>query len=115
MLLRAEDGDLTKFWGQLLNSKVVGDVLKLGGPVFGLDGGLCDLLVRKSYVDLWDLMWTHAEARSAYRFVVSGSPGIGKTHFGVYLMRELAQRKQNIVYHSSAVFHRFDCDSRGVV
>ncbi|KAF8802999.1 hypothetical protein BYT27DRAFT_7196147 [Phlegmacium glaucopus] len=62
----------------------------------------CDLpsvLVRKSYVSVFDHIWAQAMiSKGKHGAIVTGQPGIGKTLFQYYLLIRLLQLKQVVLF-----------------
>jgi hypothetical protein len=60
------------------------------------------LYVRRSYRKLYDLLWdTCNKAVTPYQrpgFVVTGTPGIGKSAFALYLIQQLGKQRQIVFY-----------------
>jgi hypothetical protein len=63
------------------------------------------VFVRQCYKDIWDLMQKHAKA--GRRCDLTGTPGLGKSVFGIYLLYQLANSdpKRPIVLCSSSWGH----------
>ena len=79
-----------RFWSQLPNATVEGDVLRLAsGTTFLGSSTLPDsMYIRADYVGLWaEIQLLISSGLS--RIVVSGNPGIGKSWFGLYVAFKL--------------------------
>ncbi|DBA02552.1 TPA: hypothetical protein N0F65_011024 [Lagenidium giganteum] len=77
----------------------VGTVLETPTTIFGasFDNGL---YLRKEYWDLNDIIQKRLASNSSLRrILVVGSPGIGKSVFGVFLLLLFMMKKKDIAYH----------------
>ena len=53
------------------------------------------VLIRKSYVDILEFMWSH---KNYQRFLLLGTPGTGKTTYGFMLAHDSVSRGHKVVY-----------------
>lgn len=58
------------------------------------------LYIRPCYRRLYNLLWTSCskEKKHPLGFVVTGTPGIGKSAFALYLIKQLGSRQQIVYY-----------------
>lgn len=57
------------------------------------------LYIRRSYRRLFNLLWTScSNAAHPLGFVVTGTPGIGKSAFALYLIQQLGSKQQIVFY-----------------
>lgn len=64
-----------------------------------VDGAPPSILVRKSYVTMFDYVWARAmSSEGAVGAIITGQPGIGKTLFQYYLLVRLLQYKQVVLF-----------------
>ena len=66
--------------------------------VLKLDGFQGSLVIRKCYEDICSIIETTALARKESRFLVLGSPGIGKSYFLLYMLIHLSTRPHTAVF-----------------
>ena len=77
------------------DAKEENGILKLPYPLFG-DGELGDrILVRESYLMLWNKLQQAHEEEGCTKLVVTGQPGVGKTFWLIWLLIRWA----SCVYH----------------
>src|ERR1700722_19551957 len=93
-----EESQLVKFWRHIREASISDDRLltfKEPFPFGECRGGLASTLyIRDSYEKLWKMIWEHERA---VKFLVTGSPGTGKTLFLRYVMYRLAFEKVPII------------------
>ncbi|OWZ07897.1 Crinkler (CRN) [Phytophthora megakarya] len=76
----------------------VGQLLKLPRTVV-LDVNFTnDLYIRQEYWDLYELIEQQTPAHKLHRILVIGSPGIGKSVFGVFLLLVFMTKEKDIAY-----------------
>ena len=64
------------------------------------------LYVRSHYERLWALV-RDLQQTGTRRLVVTGNPGIGKSCFGLYMLRELALLGKTVVWQRSRAAERY--------
>ena len=87
----SDNKQLVRFWRHIREASISDDRLltfKEPFPFGECRGGLASTLyIRDSYEKLWKMIWEHERA---VKFLVTGSPGTGKTLFLRYVMYRLA-------------------------
>jgi uncharacterized pyridoxamine 5'-phosphate oxidase family protein len=86
-----ENAKLSVFWTQLPNAAIENKILKFGSNN-PLDPDDADrLFVRQDYEDLWELMCNYHRTKRTRTFIVTGTPGIGKSFFLFYILWQLSK------------------------
>lgn len=68
--------------------------------MFGEANWISKLLVRECYGRLWELIKAAVQDKALQAFVVTGTPGIGKSYFGYFLLYELRKQGKTVVYQA---------------
>lgn len=75
------------------------------------------LFIRKCYSEVFDILISRL-ATGRKRTAISGTPGIGKSHFFMYLLYRFFKEKKNllycpkrIIYHYGGIYHVFELES----
>jgi hypothetical protein len=87
------------YWEALLENKVQTseDFLVLPEKVNWISKRINKIYIRECYKELYEII----KSKSSNYFSILGTPGIGKTCFGLYCMYRLLEDKKNIVYQNS--------------
>ena len=90
---------LSRFWKELINAKQTGNRIDLIIPFPNKKKDSQSIFVRSCYPLLMDIFKEKDED-----VFLSGTPGIGKTHFLLYLLWNLRQRKNvKIILHRDPI------------
>jgi hypothetical protein len=98
------DEDLGRWAQQLVNTQEEDGCLRLPAshPVSLPPQLRNSLYIRRSYRKLFDLLWNICnQATTPHQrpgFVVTGTPGIGKSVFALYLIQQLGKQRQIVFY-----------------
>ncbi|KAI8905906.1 hypothetical protein EDD86DRAFT_211086 [Gorgonomyces haynaldii] len=120
VLLTAEGSrkQLTVFWDSLATLQPIDSILRFQVIPEFFPSDLKSIYIRQSYVDLLKIIDENRglTERRMYRMAITGTPGIGKSMFLIYVMWRLAQRKiPTVVLHRQKdrgriyVFQRDSC------
>ena len=111
------DPDIVKFWHALRSpdiNVVKGSVISLPNGVFwgGYYFNGSKLFVRNCYKDLSSLVALDVPSVTQRGTIVTGTPGIGKSFFGYYLLYLAAKDNIPVIYHPTNDFvYLFDGNS----
>jgi hypothetical protein len=96
------DVDLGRWAQELKNMQETGNCLSQPACQPDLPPQLrSSLYIRRSYRKLYDLLWHKCKGGEAGKqrgFVVTGTPGIGKSAFALYLIQQLGRKGQIVFY-----------------
>ena len=105
---------VNEFWTTLQDGKEEQDVLTIPEPWLGQKENGYKLFVRKCYRDLWEIITT-TKANGIQRILITGNPGIGKTHFVNYALFNLKKIPNVVVVLELAAMNsRFLFTQEGV-
>lgn len=98
------------FWSALPRASVSGRLLQLAdGTLFLGKAKLSNkLYIREDYLGMWDVIKASVES-GITGLVISGSPGIGKSRFGLYVLFQLARLDvcQTVVWEATQSRRRY--------
>ena len=92
--------ELVAFWNACKGYPgplTAGTVVDLGVTFLG---GTKKLFVRESYEKMLPILVSQLENQAHPRVLVRGTPGIGKTHFGLFLLLYYARQNATVVYQN---------------
>jgi hypothetical protein len=92
-----------KFWSAMVTNNIhLGDWLQFPTHTYlnGNNKNGSILYIRESYKELYDFMFNpNGETYKRYsNFIITGTPGIGKSHFAFYVMNEQLQDGKTIMW-----------------
>ena len=111
----AASKNVTGFAAALIGANVIEDTLELANGTFFLgDPDLgSKLFIRLCYKELSEIILSGASGGTLRKIVVTGTPGIGKSVFGFYLLYLLRCLGKTVVFELKGDWYRFS--DEGVV
>lgn len=108
----AADKNVSRFAAALTGANVTEDTLELTKDTFFLgDAELgSKLFIRPCYKELSEIIFGGASSGALRNIVVTGTPGIGKSVFGFYLLYLLRCQGRTVVFERKRSWYRFSDD-----
>lgn len=85
------DEELDAFWSALPVARLSGRLLQLADGASYLSPLTDKLYVREDYVGMWEELKNSLDDAGVRRFVITGTPGVGKSMFGLFVLYQLAR------------------------
>ncbi|CAM9615718.1 unnamed protein product [Pylaiella littoralis] len=103
------DKRVADFSAELTRAEITENTLALVDGTFflGEESLGCKLFIRPSYKKLSELILDGGSEGTLPQFVVTGTPGIGKSVFGLYLLSLLRCRGKTVVFERKSFWFRF--------